>query len=261
MNYLKILTFALKNKKTREIINLRFQKFADRGKKKRKKEYDKLAIDSNNALSKIFPDKKISLEIPKKLEEHLNFFKNVNESKEYPSQENPYPINFGLDKFFGRFVYTLCKHSQLDLVVETGVANGFSSSYFLSALAESNKGRLISIDDTFLPWHSKQKIGRAIPEFLREQFSLIIGDASKELQKLIQKEISIDIFLHDSAHTYQNMTNEFCIVWPKIRKGGFLLSDDVSDHDAFLDFSDEVNRQPIIISGKEYGGHFGIIQK
>ena len=75
MDYLKILTFALKNKKTREIINLRFQKFADRGKKKRKKEYDKLSIDSDNALSKIFPDKKISLEIPKKLEEHLNFFK------------------------------------------------------------------------------------------------------------------------------------------------------------------------------------------
>jgi len=89
---------------------------------------------------------------------------------------------------------------------------------------------------------------------------VILGDAPLEIKKLFKKIDSIDIFLHDSSHTYQNMMKEYQIVWPHIKKGGFLLSDDVSENDAFLDFSDQVEKEPIIIK-KEGASHFGLIRK
>jgi len=45
-----------------------------------------------------------------------------------------------------------------------------------------------------------------------------------------------------------------------MKNGGYLLSDDVSQNDAFLEFADRVGRQPLIIK-KDNQGHFGIIKK
>ena len=106
----------------------------------------------------------------------------------------------------------------------------------------------------------KEKIGYAIPKWLTSKHKIIVGNATTVLQKLFEKISSVDIFIHDSSHTYQNMINEFRIVWPKIKKGGFLISDDISENDAFLEFSDDVSITPIIVK-KDGGGHFGIIMK
>jgi len=261
MNYFKILSYAIKNKKIKELVDLKFQSITDSWRRKRKQEYSRISTNVDDTLLKIFPDKKIKLEIPSELEEHLENFKKINELKKCPTIDNPYPINFGLDRNFGRLLFSICKLLKPDIVIETGVANGYSSAYFLSAMNFVNYGKLISIDKPFLPWHTKVKIGRAIPNSLKNRHTLIVGNAITELEKLLKSINEIDFFIHDSAHTYKNMISEFRIVWPHIKKDGFLMSDDVSAHDAFLDFSDEVDRKPIIIFGGEYGGHFGLIQK
>jgi len=56
------------------------------------------------------------------------------------------------------------------------------------------------------------------------------------------------------------MMEEYQIVWPHLNNGDFLPSDDVSQNDAFLEFSDKVGKQPIIVR-KDQSGHFGIIKK
>lgn len=53
---------------------------------------------------------------------------------------------------------------------------------------------------------------------------------------------------------------EFQLTWPHISSGGFLISDDVSQNDAFLNFADQVKKKYIIIK-KQNGNHYGIIQK
>ena len=180
--------------------------------------------------------------------------------KKYPSIENPYPIEFSLGKNVSRLLYFLVKFSQPDVVVETGVANGFSSSYILLAIDSLSKGRLISIDYLMMPWHTKEKVGQAIPEPLRKWHELIIGNSMTELRKLKNKTKHFDIFLHDSSHTYKHMMEEYQIAWPHLKNGGFLLSDDVSQNDAFLEFSDNVGKPPIIVR-KDVEGHFGILKK
>lgn len=260
-SYFQILQFALKNGKVGEFLNLKWQKYSDTWRKKRIQEYSKQEITYEKALTKLFPDQKIDNEIFTDLENHLDNFIKTKKGQKNPTFDNPYPVDFGLDKAFCRFLAHLCIFKQPKIVVETGVANGFSSSYILLALNRTNQGKLISIDNLFLPWHRKDKVGLAIPKNLKSQQTLIFGNASEKLKTILNKEGKVDIFIHDSSHTYQNMMKEFHIVWPHIQKGGFLLSDDVDQHDAFLDFADEMERNPFIIKGSDNAIYFGIIQK
>jgi len=47
---------------------------------------------------------------------------------------------------------------------------------------------------------------------------------------------SIDMFLHDSSHSYQHMLWEFRQFWPLLRDGGLLVSHDVQMNAAFPEF-------------------------
>jgi hypothetical protein len=48
---------------------------------------------------------------------------------------------------------------------------------------------------------------------------------------------SIDIFIHDSEHSYENMMFEYMTAWDHLKEGGILLSDDTNLNKAFSDFS------------------------
>ncbi len=259
-DYAKIAIYAIKNRKVSEFVDLKIQKDRDKKKNKRKAEYVYNEIYSEEALKKIFPNQTFVDKIFVELESHIESFINSKKDLKYPTIENPYQIEFGLGKNICRLLYFLVKFSQADVIVETGVANGFSSSYILLALDSLNKGKLISIDYLVMPWHAKEKVGQAIPEPLRKWHELIIGNSMTELEKLKNRTKYFDIFMHDSSHTYKHMMNEYQIVWLHLKNGGFLLSDDVSQNDAFLEFSYKVGKRAIIIR-KDERGHFGIIRK
>ena len=151
IDYAKIGIYAIKNHKVSEFFNLKLQKDANKKKSKRKTEYIDNEIAAEEAFGKIFSNQTFDSKIFVELESHLNNFMNSKKDLKYPSIDNPYPIEFGLGKNVGRLLYFLVKFSRPDVVVETGVANGFSSSYILLALDSLNKGRLISIDYLMMP--------------------------------------------------------------------------------------------------------------
>ena len=258
--YAKLILFAIKNKRIIEFVDLKWQKDIDRWQKKHEGEYNEKAITAEMALAKIFPNISNNSNNFSELENHIDNFIKIQQSKKYPSRDNPYPVTFGLDRNVCRLLYYLCTLSKPDIVIETGVANGFSSSYILLGLDHNNRGKLISIDYLGMPWHSKEKVGLAIPMRLKKRHELKIGKSIPIIKELLQTLDSIDIFIHDSSHTYKYMMNEFEIAWPYIKNGGFLLADDVSQNDAFLDFANKVNSKPLIIKfGKN--SHFGILKK
>ena len=57
-------------------------------------------------------------------------------------------------------------------------------------------------------------IGDAIPSDLRKQWKLILGSSSQKLIEVLNSLEKIDIFLHDSLHTNENMSYEFETSWP-----------------------------------------------
>jgi predicted O-methyltransferase YrrM len=261
--YLSLLKFSLLHPKSGiNLINEANQVHDDDTQKFKNFDYD--PVDLSLAL-KLITDNQIdfkntSLEI-NNLKKHLeSFFKNL--SGDYPSNTKPYPIDYSISGDSGPLLYNLCKFVKPEIIIETGVAYGVSSSYILQALNENNKGKLISIDSIFRPWQSKKMIGAAIPKNLLDRWELKIGTSEKMLNEIFSKFPSIDIFLHDSLHTYKNMSLEFKKSWPFINSGGFLLSDDVLNNNAFSDFYTSIKKEPIImIQDKKPVSYLGILKK
>ena len=133
----------------------------------------------------------------------------------------------------GVVLYAICRRQKPDIAVETGVASGVSSSYILCALEQNKHGQLYSID---LPSWQENQSGWMIPDYLRHRWHLILGKSSEKLAPLLKKVTEIDIFLHDSEHSYQNMLWEFQTAWTYLKAGGLLLSHNIDINDAFSDF-------------------------
>jgi predicted O-methyltransferase YrrM len=142
---------------------------------------------------------------------------------------------------YHRALYITTRILKPEIVIETGVFEGHSSFSILSALEKNNNGFLYSIDlsSPFLP-PGKQS-GWIVPEHLRKQWDLRPGKSSDLLPGMLEDVKKVDIFLHDSEHSYENMYWEYKTAWRHIRKGGLLLSHDVSQNAAFRDFAKHVS--------------------
>jgi predicted O-methyltransferase YrrM len=138
---------------------------------------------------------------------------------------------YGIGPMLGVTVYNLCRKLKPTAVIETGVSGGVSSAYILCALDDNKYGELYSID---LPWGEQS--GWIIPDYLRNRWHLELGRSSEKLPPLCEKLGVIDIFLHDSEHSYQNMFFEYQTAWAYLKVGGLLLSHNVSHNRAFSDF-------------------------
>jgi len=76
-----------------------------------------------------------------------------------------------------------------------------------------------------------------IPSELKSRQKIILGDSRIELPILLNKLGTVDVYLHDSLHTYEHMVFEYTEAWNHLVKGGLLLSDDVAGWpSAFIDF-------------------------
>lgn len=128
-----------------------------------------------------------------------------------------------------------------DIVVETGVASGVSSSYLLLALDKNGLGRLHSIelgDERYLP--PGKPPGWIVPERLKSRWDLRIGDSRVLLPKLLAEIGKVDVFIHDSLHTYDQMMWEYRAAYPFLRPRALLISDDAGWNPAFPEFCMEV---------------------
>jgi len=135
-----------------------------------------------------------------------------------------------------------------DCIVETGVANGVSSSYLLLALQKNKRGRLHSIglaDTAFLPLGKDP--GWIVPEWLRAAWQVHLGDARDILPCLLEQLGKIEIFIHDSLHTYDHMMWEFETAYPYLQSGGLLISDDALCNNSFYDFARNISTPEVQI--------------
>lgn len=164
--------------------------------------------------------------------------------------------DFGADLYAKKVLaqYAAIRAFHPETVVETGVANGVSSSYILLALEKNKQGTLHSIDigvDKYLP--PGKTWGWIVPQFLRHRWDMCIGDSKVLLPELLASLRRTDVFIHDSLHTYDHMMWEFRAAYPFLADGGLLFADDALWNDAFWEFKREVNaKDGEIIRGVGY---------
>ena len=155
--------------------------------------------------------------------------------------------------------YTLIRIFKPETVVETGVGAGVSSWTILHALEENRAGRLISIDLPTPNTDLLPEVGYLVPPELRHRWDLRIGPSQQLLPQVLVELGAIDMFQHDSRHSYSNQFREYQSAWPFIKSGGMLISDDVSN-DAFHDATRLWRREPSII-GQQKDSPIGLVRK
>jgi predicted O-methyltransferase YrrM len=110
-----------------------------------------------------------------------------------------------------------------------------SSAFILRALEENGRGTLYSVDLPPLRREAERLWGIAVPGGSRGRWRLYRGSTARVLPKVLRETRTVDLFVHDSLHTYANMRREFEAVWPRLRSGGLLLADDVERNRAFAE--------------------------
>jgi predicted O-methyltransferase YrrM len=131
-------------------------------------------------------------------------------------------------------LYGLTRWLRPAVVVESGGFIGMSSAFILKALADEDftTAKLYSIE-----WSEDCEQGALIPDELRSagRFLPMRGKV-EDFLKRDQFPGSIEMFLHDSSHSYRHMLWEFRQFWPRLRDGGLLVSHDVQMNAAFPEF-------------------------
>ena len=145
--------------------------------------------------------------------------------------------DFNLGRF--RLWYAFVRALRPNVIVETGVHDGLSSSVLLYALNRNDSGQLISIDlpSTDLPGAASGP-GWLVPDRFKESWTLLLGDAKRLLPDTVKRTSSIDLFIHDSDHSEEHRKFEFSTVWPSLSPGALVLSDqDYPDETVVSDFA------------------------
>lgn len=160
---------------------------------------------------------------------------------------------------FAPLYYIMFRILKPKVAVETGVANGVSTCFFLQAMEDNDEGVVYSIDFPALITHPSGQSGWLIPEWLRCRWHLIIGRSAKKLKPLLKNLGVIDFFVSDSAHYYKNEMFEFSTAWQFLRSGGYLGCDEVTHCSALRDFSNKIQHEMVTFDGSVYA--MGFIRK
>ena len=131
---------------------------------------------------------------------------------------------------FGRRLawYSLVRILKPQLVVETGTDKGFGSLVIYKALEKNGSGALITMD-------TNPDAGYLVSSLEPGRVQFRFGDS---VELLSQPDFpAIDIFIHDSLHTYEHEMAEFSAAFANLRPGGILISDNSVHCEALSDFA------------------------
>lgn len=146
------------------------------------------------------------------------------------------------------------------VVVETGVAMGFTTAVVLAAMDANGLGALHSIDLPPLQVDAATFVGQVVPKDLQGRWTLHVGPARTLLADLAQSLAPLDLFIHDGDHSFAAQSEEYRQAWPHLAPGGCLISDDVCNT-SFTEFAAEVGERPYLIASPEQGAAVGLIVK
>ena len=170
-----------------------------------------------------------------------------------------------------QFLYWIVRRLKPKTILQTGVSNGLTSAFMMLALAKNGAEGTLHVVDVpaiFNPadsnWtRSGQVFGFVIPEgkisgwmvpdIYRDRFEVQIGDAKILLPQLVDRLTSVDMFYHDSDHSYNHMMFEFEQAKRKLAPTSVVVADDISWNASLWDFADKYH-----LPSYNYCGSMGV---
>jgi predicted O-methyltransferase YrrM len=156
-----------------------------------------------------------------------------------------------------QFLYWIVRRLKPKTILQTGVSNGLSSAFMMLALAKNGmQGTLHVVDvpaifDPADPNWTRQgavfgfvipegkSSGWMVPDIYRDRFEVVVGDAKILLPKLVDRLAAVDMFYHDSDHSYDHMAFEFEQAKRKLAPNSVVVADDISWNASLWDFADK----------------------
>jgi len=154
-------------------------------------------------------------------------------------------------------LYALIRKLKPNVFVETGIRFGGSSAAILFGLHKNQQGKLISIDK----WTEQpEKIGCFVPEWLKDKWEPIKGKTCDVLPS-VETNGGLDLFLHDSEHSYKNMYFEYDWSKDNLKDDGLIISHDIGANNSFFDFSHNFGLPYYLVESDMAGRYcFGVIE-
>jgi hypothetical protein len=161
-------------------------------------------------------------------------------------------------------LYFLTRLYRPEIVLETGVAAGYSSNAFLSALKRNEYGYLFSSDFPYFRINNPELyIGILVDDELKLGWNLFIEGDKINLPIICKQIDKIDIFHYDSDKSYSGRDYAFNLIRSKLHKESVIIFDDIQDNNYFKDFvlKYQCDFKIFVFYGKYVGVVFGIVDK
>lgn len=134
------------------------------------------------------------------------------------------------------FLYWLTRYRRPTVVVETGVAAGWSSQAILRAMAENGHGRLYSSDfPLFRLDDPAQHVGMLVDPELRDRWELHTDGDAVNLPRILNWSGGVDLFHYDSDKSYSGREFAIDLVGRQLSPGGLVVMDDLHNNSWFYD--------------------------
>jgi predicted O-methyltransferase YrrM len=182
-------------------------------------------------------------------EEALEFADKLYSRAKIDLANNPYDMGGG---GLVHVLHFITRYYKPQIIVETGVASGFSSESFLQAMkVNSNGAHLYSSDFPYFRFPNSEKyIGKLVSDDMKDDWSLYLYGDEKNLPKIIESlsNRKINFFHYDSDKSYIGRKKAYSIVEKHLSPNAVVMFDDINDTPHFYDFvqNDSFNNYVVI---------------
>lgn len=164
-------------------------------------------------------------------------------ARRYGERTIRHPQRYSIEEGSAFLIYALVRTLKPNTILETGVANGHSSYFILSALRANGCGLLHSVDRS-------TEVGGLLDSAERQYWRLHVlspAGLKKSFLNILETIPALDLFLHDSDHSYSWQAFELDAALKKIAAGGIVACDDCDSSYAFLDFCRDAGIRPAFL--------------
>lgn len=158
----------------------------------------------------------------------------INNRAKVKLSQIPYKLGGGASL---ELLYFICRINKPKIILETGVAAGFSSSSILHAIRKNKEGKLYSSDFPYMKIPDPKKfIGVIVEDIDRPNWNLLLDGDRKNIPLILNKLNNIDVVHYDSDKSFRGRQFFMNIIQDKINENSVIIMDDIQNNSFFYEY-------------------------